>query len=68
LVITLSDGILDINKESLGNYNWLEEFLVSATKEPKQLATDILEKAKELSGGKVKDDMTVIVSKVYSLY
>lgn len=68
LIITLSDGILDINKESLGKYNWLEEFLVSASKDPKQLAEDILEKAKELSGGKVKDDMTVIVSKVYSLY
>ena len=68
LIITLSDGILDINKESLGKYNWLEEYLVSASKDPKQLAEDILDKAKELSGGKVKDDMTVVVSKVYSLY
>ena len=68
IIITLSDGILDINKESLGKYNWLEEYLVSASKDPKQLAEDILDKATELSDGKIKDDMTVVVSKVYSLY
>ena len=68
IIVTLSDGVLDINKESLGRYSWLEEYLVSASKEPKQLAEDILDKAKELSGGKVKDDMTVVVSKVYSLH
>ena len=68
LIITLSDGILDINKENLGKYNWIENYLVRASKDPKQLAEDILEKAKELSGGKAKDDMTVVVSKVYSLY
>lgn len=67
VVITLSDGIVDVNKEKIGEYNWIEEFLVSSSKEPKQLAEDILDKAKELSGGRIKDDMSVIVSKVYSL-
>lgn len=32
------------------------------------LSRDILEKAMVLSGGKVKDDMTVLVSKIYSIY
>lgn len=67
LVITLSDGVLDVNKESLGKYNWLKEFLIDATKNPKDLAAEIVEKAKDLGGGKVKDDMTVVVSKVYSV-
>ena len=35
---------------------------------PEQLSRDILDKAKELSNGKVMDDMTVVVSKLYSLY
>lgn len=68
IIVTLSDGILDINREHLGRYSWLEEYLKGASRDPKQLAEDILEKAKELSGGKAKDDMTVVVSKVYSLY
>lgn len=68
LIINLSDGVLDINKESLGRYNWLEDYLVNASKDPKQLAGDIIDRAKELSGGRVKDDMTVVVSKIYSMY
>ena len=68
LIIMISDGILDVNKESLGTSNWIEEYLVNAVREPKQLAQDILEKAKEFNGGISNDDMTVIVSKVYSVY
>nr|WP_243240352.1 stage II sporulation protein E [Clostridium cibarium] len=68
LIITISDGILDVSKESLGSYNWLMEYLEDASKNPKKLASDILDKAKELSGGVAKDDMTVVVSKVYAMY
>ncbi|MGL4109642.1 stage II sporulation protein E [Clostridium sp. LP20] len=68
LIVILSDGILDVTKESVGKYNWLEEYLEGASKDPKELAGDILDKAKALSGGSSKDDMTVVVSKVYSMY
>ena len=67
IIVTLSDGVLDVNKESLGKYNWLQEYLIDSTKNPKELAAEIIEKAKDLGGGKVKDDMTVVVSKVYSI-
>ena len=67
LIITISDGILDVNKDSLGSTNWIEEYLVEAVREPKQLAQDILEKAKEFNDGISRDDMTVIVSKVYAV-
>ena len=43
-------------------------YLEKATTNPDQLSRDILDKAKELSNGKVMDDMTVVVSKLYSLY
>ena len=68
LIVLLSDGIIDVNKESVGQYGWLQEFLKTSSKDPKQLAGDILDKAKELSGGKSPDDMTVVVSKVNALY
>ena len=46
----------------------MKEFLEGASKDPKQLAEDIINKSKELSGDICNDDMTVVVSKVYSMY
>ena len=68
IIITLSDGVIDVDKNNLGSYLWLEEYLKFADTNPEALSRDILEKAKKLSGGKVTDDMTVLVSKVYSVY
>lgn len=67
MIITISDGILDVGMEK-NNYMWLNNFLEeNKIKSPKELAIEILEQAKILNGGKVKDDMTVVVSKVYSI-
>lgn len=68
IIISISDGILDIDKNNIGSYYWLLEYLEYADTNPAALANDILEKAIVLSGGKVKDDMTVLVSKLYSVY
>ena len=68
IVITISDGILDVDKNNIGDYSWLRTYLEKATTNPEQLSRDILDKAKKLSDGKVMDDMTVVVSKLYSLY
>lgn len=69
IIITLSDGILEINKDQSGSTGWLVNYLRECkSTNPKEMVHDILEKAKELSGGKSKDDMTVVASKVYSLY
>ncbi|GIM30179.1 stage II sporulation protein E [Clostridium polyendosporum] len=68
VLVTISDGVLEgIGGES--NCEWLVDFLgETKNKNPKELVNDILEKAKELNGGKTKDDMTVVVSKIYALY
>lgn len=68
MIITLSDGVLDIDKKNIGVYSWMKQFLENASNDPKQLSEDIISKAKELSGGICNDDMTVVVSKVYSMY
>ena len=57
-----------MDKNNLGSYSWLEEYLEYADTNPDALSRDILEKAMVLSNGKVKDDMTVLVSKIYSVY
>lgn len=68
IIITLSDGVIDVDKNNQGSHLWLEEYLKVADTNPEALSRDILEKAKMLSGGKVTDDMTVLVSKIYSVY
>lgn len=68
LIVMVSDGVIDVDKSMVGDFNWLEGFLKDASKDPKILAGDILDKAKELSGGVVRDDMTVVVSRVYPVY
>jgi stage II sporulation protein E len=69
IVVMLTDGILDYNNETAGRVDWVVDYLEKTScSNPKDLADEIIEKAQELSGGKVKDDMTVVVSKVYALY
>lgn len=68
-IIMVSDGILDYNSEVAGTSEWLENFIRDLNcNDPKEMSKNIIKKSKELSGGKIKDDMTVIVEKVYSLY
>jgi stage II sporulation protein E len=68
-IIMLSDGVLDYESEAVGKVDWIVDFLKnSKCNDAKELCESIIGKAKELSGGKVKDDMTVIVEKVYNLY
>jgi stage II sporulation protein E len=69
IVVMLTDGILDYSNEAAGRVDWVVDYLQKTNcSNPKDLADEIMEKAKELSEGKVKDDMTVVVSKVYALY
>ncbi|MCF0146945.1 MAG: stage II sporulation protein E [Clostridium sp.] len=68
IIVSISDGVLDIDKSNIGSYSWLEEYLEYSDTNPSALSRDILEKAMILSNGKVNDDMTVLVSKIYSVY
>ena len=68
IIITISDGILDADKNYVGDTAWLVEYLRQATTNPQELSSGILNAAKSLSYGRVFDDMTVGVSKLYSAY
>jgi len=66
-IIMVSDGILDAGKNNNMGDNWLIYFLKSIeTTNPKEIANLILDRALEIQGGVVDDDMTVLVTKVYS--
>jgi stage II sporulation protein E len=69
IIVMLSDGVLDYDDENVGRVDWIVDYLgKSNCNNPKELAEGLLEEAKKLSGNRVKDDMTVLVSKIYSLY
>lgn len=64
-IISISDGVLDNEENNSFDITWLINFLENSNnKQPKDLAVEILKKAKLFNDGKAKDDMTVIVSKV----
>ncbi|MFT8347712.1 stage II sporulation protein E [Clostridium saccharoperbutylacetonicum] len=65
ILVNISDGVLDIERCKFGEVSWIEEYLKNINAGPRELSEKILNRAKKLSGGIVKDDMTVIVSKVY---
>ncbi|MBE6062552.1 MAG: stage II sporulation protein E [Clostridium butyricum] len=65
ILVSVSDGVLDIDKVNSEKFIWLEEYLKQVNDDPKTLSEKILQKAKELSGKEIKDDMTVLVSKIY---
>lgn len=68
-IIMVTDGIVDYNSDSANNGVWLEGFLERInSNNPEEIADAILTKAIELAGGMVNDDMTVIVSKIYSVF
>ncbi len=68
MVITISDGILEADYDlSLGE-GWIEKYLTKCSKEPKKLAQDIVDRAKDFNNGISKDDMTVVVSKIHAIY
>jgi len=65
-IVTVSDGVLDVDKNLIDKNNWLVNVLKTLdSRNPQTLADKILDKAIERSNYNVDDDMTVIVTKVW---
>lgn len=68
MMIMISDGAMS-NLDGKGNYAWLCSFLKkSIATDPQNLCNEIVDKIKEVNEGKVTDDVTVIVEKVYKIF
>lgn len=69
LIIMVSDGVVDYNNENVCKNDWIINYLKeNDSNQPKEILEGLIEKSINLSNGKVRDDMTVMVSKVYNLY
>lgn len=66
MVIMVTDGILDCEDEEIEKEKWIEESLHKLDrKNPQDVADYILETARQKAGGVVKDDMTVLVMRIW---
>ena len=66
MVIMVTDGILDSEDEEIDKEKWVEDSLHRLdSRNPQDIADYILESAREKTGGKLKDDMTVLVMRVW---
>ncbi len=63
-IVMISDGILEVNKA--GGEDWVLNYLnQSTTRNPQELADRILYQALQYTGNEPKDDMTVLVTKIW---
>lgn len=68
IVVMISDGILDYSDESAGSARWVVNYLRKEESfNPKEIANGIMQEALNFTDNKVRDDMTVLVSRVHKI-
>lgn len=66
LIIMMSDGVLESNKDGEDVEKWMKDLIMDIDSfNPTTIADRIIEAAKVQCNGKVADDMTVLVTKVW---
>lgn len=66
LIIMMSDGVLDSNDKVDDKEGWMTEVISNISSvNPQRIATEIINTAKSVSINKNRDDMTVLVTKVW---
>ena len=66
IIVTISDGVIDGDKTNIGDYSWIVSYLKGEQNNPELISREILDLAKKRSNGRVIDDMTIVVSKLYA--
>lgn len=66
IIIMMSDGVLECNEKIENPENWMKEIILSIdSQNPQTIADEIIDIARHGNGDAVKDDMTVVVTKVW---
>lgn len=65
IVVLVSDGVIDSKRNVINKEFWVSSFLRElGITEPKVIAEELLEKTVDNYGGDVKDDISIIVTKI----
>ncbi len=68
-LIMMSDGLLEANTQTDRKEEWMKEVIMNMdTMNPETLANGILQISEEVSNGDIRDDMTVLVTKMWKVY
>ena len=66
IIIMMSDGVLEASRDIENTELWMKEIIMSIDSiNPQVIANKVLERAKEASINNIRDDMTVLVTKVW---
>ncbi|RKD33886.1 stage II sporulation protein E [Thermohalobacter berrensis] len=66
LIIMMSDGVLDANKDAEDKEKWIADVIEGINSiNPQRIADEIIDEAKRVSKNEDMDDMTVLVTKVW---
>jgi len=69
IIVMVTDGVLEIDDLGFNKEKWVVEYLEKLkTNNPEHIARKLLDKAKEISRGRIKDDMTILVVKIWETY
>ncbi|WP_346916193.1 stage II sporulation protein E [Clostridium sp.] len=67
LIVMLTDGVTDCDEESSGKIDWILDYLCrNDNVSPEEISKGIINEAKRIGKNKIKDDMTVMVSRVHT--
>lgn len=65
IIVMVSDGVADVQATAAGKENWVINYLRRLrSSQPQEVAQQILAEAKRLSGGRLRDDMTVLAVRI----
>ncbi len=68
-LIMMSDGLLEANTEVENKEKWMKDIIMNLdTINPETLANSILQISEEVSSDNIRDDMTVLVTKMWKVY
>ncbi len=68
-LIMMSDGLLEANTQTEEKERWMKDVIKNIdTMNPETMANGILQISEEVSNGAIKDDMTVLVTKMWKVY
>lgn len=68
IIIMISDGVSDSKEYSINNDEWIVDFLSNLkTNNLNEIANLLFEETKNNYSGQLKDDITIIVSKIWSV-
>jgi len=66
VIVMVSDGVSEVGQKKLDRENWIVNFLRRQTDtQPQELADRLLEQALGMTGGKARDDMTILTAVLY---